>query len=1077
MSWRSSPVALVGRARELEIVALALDAAADGFGGALLLTGEPGIGKTRVAERAAVDAAAAGFVVAWGSGWPDPGPPALWPWDEVLAQLGCDPAELLGTGGDAAAQPFRRFPAVARAVAARSADTPVLLVLDDAHAFDTDALALARFVVRSLRVSRVLAVITARDDSAGEPERLLGELRRDATHIALGGLDTAALTSLLEGAGRPADHAAARSLAELTGGNPLLVQAALADAAGRSGVDAQVRHLLGNRLQPFVPDERGVLVALAVLGPAATDLRVAVVTNAPRATVADVRTRALATGLLRPGDAGTAPHFAHRLLQDALVHAHPVDELARLHARCAEALAAELPAPDLLARIAHHWCSAVAAGDDTLLTTAVDASRKAAAANRARGAPDSVASALRTAARLVDEQRGTVPAQLLVELGQAEFAAGRLRDSRRVFDRAVAAAIGGDPIVLAEAVLGLGGLSVFEHRGPDDVARFRSLLDLALARVPDGRADLRARLHVRAVADGVFAGHQSTAALDRAVGAVRRCGDPAAIAEALSLQHHVLLGVAHARRRRVLADELLGLAPRAGDPVHALMGQMWRTVDRFLDADPAAARALHELRQHADALRVRSVLYVVGLIDTMLLVRAGRLDTAEAEAARLFAEGVALGEADATGYYAGQLMQLRWLQDRTAEIVELARDALGAPTLQAGDEVYAAGFAAVAARAGGPAVEEARVELDRIASGGVDKIPMGSNWLVTMCCLAEAAEATGHVGMADAVHAALAPYADRTVIGSLGSLCLGPVRRVLGACARTAGRLDDALGYLEQAVDDAARVGNRPLVAICRGELGVALIERGEDQRGTALVDQAAGTLSSLGLRKRAYRLRADAEARRRDYTPTPAPEGPREHAVLRWTGSAWELAANGERALLRDAQGVRHLARLLRQPGVGIGADQLAGTSVGEARHDVIDAAARSAYLERLARLRADLDAADATGDVRRSAGAQRELDELLAHVQGQLGRGGRVRAFAGNRERARTAVQKAIRRTIANIGEQAPGLGEGLARSIRTGTVCAFEPGPGVPNRWAVHGPDGTPDTGPAALVDALDVGADRA
>jgi hypothetical protein len=1055
MSWRSSPVALVGRARELEVVARAREAAANGFGSALLLTGEPGIGKTSLAEEAAAGAVGAGFAVAWGSGWPDPGPPALWPWDAVLTQLGLDATELLGIGDHGGSQPFRRFPAVARAVAVRSADTPLLLVLDDVHAFDTDALALLRFLVRSLRMTRALAVVTAREgDGDPETQRLVAELRRDATHLEVGGLDEASLTSLLAGTGRPADQIAARSLAELTGGNPLLVQAALADA-GRPGVDAQVRRLLDNRLRPFAPDERDLVVAMAVLGPAATDLRVAAVTGAPRATVADVRTCALATGLLRAGEPGNAPQFAHRLFQDALVHEHPVDELARLHARCADALAGEPPAPDLLARIAHHWCAAVAAGDDALLTTAVDASRKAAAANRARGATDSVATTLRTAARLVEERRGTVPPRLLVELGQAEFAAGRLRESRRVFDQAVAAGMGGDPVVLAEAVLGLGGLSVFEHRRADDAARFRTLLELAMSTVPDDRADLRARLHVRAVADAVFAGRQTTAALDRAVGAVRRCGDPAAVAEALSLQHHALLGVAHARRRQALADELLGLAPRAGDPVHALMGQMWRTVDLVLAADPRAARALHELRQQSDALRVRSVLYVVGLIDTMLLMRTGRLEEAEAEAARLFDDGVALGEADAAGYYAGQLMQLRWLQDRAAEIVGLARDSLGSPTLQWGDEVYAAAFAAIAARAGGTAADEARLELDRIATAGVDTIPMGSNWLVTMFCLAEAADATADVELAEAVHTALAPYADRAVIGSLGSLCLGPVRRVLGMCARTAGRLDDAVGLLELAVDDAMRLGNRPMRAICQGELGLALIERGERDAGTALVDDGAGSLSTLGLQARADRLRADADARYRATTRTPPePTGQHSSAALRWTGSVWELTAGGERALLRDTQGVRRLARLLAQPGVAIGADELTGVGVVEVRHDVIDATARRAYLARVANLRADLDAADAAGDARRSARAQRELDELLASLQGQLGLGGRVRAFAGSRERARTAVQKTIRRTIANIAEQAPELGDGLGRSIHTGAVCAFDPVPGVPNRWAIHG-----------------------
>ena len=99
-----------------------------------------------------------------------------------------------------------------------------------------------------------------------------------------------------------------------------------------------------------------------------------------------------------------------------------------------------------------------------------------------------------------------------------------------------------------------------------------------------------------------------------------------------------------------------------------------------------------------------------------------------------------------------------------------------------------------------------------------------------------------------------------------------------------------------------------------------------------------------------------------------------------------------------------------------------------------------------------AELDAADAAGDADRAERAQAELDRLLAELTAATGLAGRSRTFADDRERARTAVQKAIRRAIARIGEQAPGLADQLTASVQTGLVCRFDPTAGLPARWDV-------------------------
>jgi eukaryotic-like serine/threonine-protein kinase len=74
----------VGCAGELAVLAADLDAAVAGRGRVVLLAGEPGIGKTRLAEELAARATARGALVLWGRCWEAEGAPAFWPWVQVV---------------------------------------------------------------------------------------------------------------------------------------------------------------------------------------------------------------------------------------------------------------------------------------------------------------------------------------------------------------------------------------------------------------------------------------------------------------------------------------------------------------------------------------------------------------------------------------------------------------------------------------------------------------------------------------------------------------------------------------------------------------------------------------------------------------------------------------------------------------------------------------------------------------------------------------------------------------------------------------------------------------------------------
>ena len=157
----------VGRERELAELAGALDAARAGRGGLYLLSGEPGIGKTRLGERCADVAAARGFAVLWGRCWESGGAPTYWPWVQVLrgAVRACNAPALLQAAGRIVAHlgqlvpelspglpasgwtpdlPLETpeqarvvlFDAVQTVLATLASERPLLVILDDLHAAD-----------------------------------------------------------------------------------------------------------------------------------------------------------------------------------------------------------------------------------------------------------------------------------------------------------------------------------------------------------------------------------------------------------------------------------------------------------------------------------------------------------------------------------------------------------------------------------------------------------------------------------------------------------------------------------------------------------------------------------------------------------------------------------------------------------------------------------------------------------------------------------------------------------------------------------------------------------------------------
>ena len=252
----------VGRDAELAALGVALADAADGRGGGLvLISGEPGIGKTALAGTFARRARGQGAQVAWGSAWEDSGAPPYWPWVQVLrsfernagaaalaeaagpgarllSQLVPSPGPPPGAGADGAGARLALFDAVTTTLDRASQAVPLVVVLDDLHAAGRASALLLRFVFEA-RLAKVLLIALYRDVEVrldDELSEVVSALEANATLITLGGLSREEIHVLLPGAGQGMLAAVERR----SEGNPLFIAQVARMLASGAGTVADV---------------------------------------------------------------------------------------------------------------------------------------------------------------------------------------------------------------------------------------------------------------------------------------------------------------------------------------------------------------------------------------------------------------------------------------------------------------------------------------------------------------------------------------------------------------------------------------------------------------------------------------------------------------------------------------------------------------------------------------------------------------------------------------------------------------------------------------------------------------------
>jgi DNA-binding SARP family transcriptional activator len=853
-SGAAAPAPFVGRDAELAVLGAAWDLAAGGARHVVVVTGEAGIGKTRLATEAARRVAAQGGLVLFGRCDEE----AIVPYQPIVEALdgyvAATPADELRAMDDAAWTELaavlpslhgtrkagggpdgraRLFDAVTTLVASAAADRPVLLVLDDLQWADDDTLLLVRHLLRRAGDAPVLVVAISRDHDVA-PSSVLGDvihaLDRDGwvRRLPLAGLEESDVRALVrQSVPTPGDHAAltGRLVAE-TAGNPFLVIEMLRTTldAADAPIPVGVQELVIARLGRLGDAAIDLLRAAAVAGASFELDLAAAAAGLDEVATLDALDAALGSGLVAE-ETAERYRFPHDIVRRSLVAQLSGARRRALHGRLAEAI--ESQRADRLHAytpiLAHHASSAAGPRGDG---RAVRWSRAAAAQAAERRALVEAVRLERQALAHVPADDGSQRAEVLTDLALALLAAGDPGGEPTLIEAAAVARRHGRFDLLARAALALADRT---GERPELRTDAGALVDAALESFrpadEDGRL-VHARLQARAVA---LAGSHGPRPADDALDVLRR-------------RLGALGGADRIDERIALANDLAVLADAAGDPASAVVAAHERAMAATLAGDDETAQAcLRVIEEAAAKTDDRVAAALVAEHEAAKAAMTGHFDDAVvAVEAAVQAHGLVDGPDAAAVVARRHRAVLAWM--------------LGSPAALPADPGPAEGPAAAADAAlehlvRGDSDRARLVARDLVA--GVQPLPTGDELLHALGVLALVVADLREAALVDPVRALLAPHADLTC--GIGYRTFAGVAAFhLGRLAAVTGDWADAERHMLAALRRFSALQARPWVAFTQRVLADVLEARGRpsDREWLAnLRGESGWTTTTLDLR------------------------------------------------------------------------------------------------------------------------------------------------------------------------------------------------------------------------------------
>lgn len=1094
---------VIGRDRELAELAAGLEGAGAAHGGLFMLVGPAGVGKTTLVREFARRAREVAARVAWGSCWEGAGAPAFWPWIQVLRAYVADSVGPASAGGEAGAQEllarledapppaagtdggerFALFDAVARFLARASRDRPAVIVLEDLHAADQPSLLMLEFAARELLSDPVMLIGTFRDrdprTSRGTAE-LLSRLAAFGQRLPVAGFTIEESRTFI---GEFIDDPAERlvdAAHRVTEGNPFFINELVRVIAAEGGADAwqggeediplpdAVRAAIRRRLELLSDETREVLAYAAVLGRQFTLASLQRVAGERAGAVRPALEEALETGVVvvSPRPAGRLA-FAHALIRETLVSELPPLRRLELHNAVGEALESHYaadPGPHVAELAFHFITAAPVAGVGKATSYATRAGDRAMRSL----AFEEAAVHYERALDVLELEPATDPAQrtdLLLASGAALRRSGDAAAARRTFlEAADAARASGDPRRLASAALGygagLGGYGFVEEADPQLI----TLLEEALATLPEADDVLRVRVLSRLASELYFTAQteRRERLTQEALDVAQRLGEPRALLTALYSRHWATLGPDDPEGRLGVGRRIARIAAEIDDPEmqfrghHVMLAAQLEIgeMNGVAQAVEACARLAERLKQPTYRWQVCALRAMMRLLDGDFR-GGGELARQALEAGRR--ASLPMAQVD----FGAQALEEHWGLGDLASIEPAVRHFADHYTWA---PAWRAALAFVHAELEDR--DAAREHVEPLAARGFDDVPRDGNWLMTLALAAVAVAQVEDRDAAQRLYALLTPYAGRHATVAAGAASAGAIDGFLGLLAAVVDGPPAAVPHLEAAVRINLATGNRPWAARMGLELARCLAAEGPhaaDSAATAAADGRclAESLEMSWLVERFDRLGSPARPRTAEPAPTASPA---VRATMTCDGEYWTIDGPATTLRLRDAVGLGYLATLLQHPDVefhaldlatGSGASPSAAAAGAAAGADApaLDPHAKAAYRDRIVQLRAEADEAERFNDPERAERAREELAFVGRELAAAVGLGGRDRPTGSASERARLNVTRALRSVIRKVADADPETGEYLMANVRTGTFCSYSPPARAPIAWDVR------------------------
>jgi DNA-binding CsgD family transcriptional regulator/tetratricopeptide (TPR) repeat protein len=948
----------VGRETEWSELAAAWQRAVEGERRIVLIGGEAGAGKTRLAFEFARRCAEQGAAVVLGVCDAELGLPSQ-PWVQVLEQLiRALPVEVMQGFGDEISEisalvpefdrfasetrrsrtvdpqteQYRLFQAVASFLAAVAAVRPMVVIADDLHWADSQTLALLRHIARSAEPARLLIIGTFRDtdDEITDPlASCLADLRRvDAVgRLRLAGLDRAHITRFLaELIGHELDEgllALSRALADRSGGNAFYVSElwrhvvsngtvvcvngtwVVHDGKGAiGGVPDSVREVVTHRLDRLSPAARSLIEVAAISGLRVEFPVLVHATGLAKDDVGSILDELLRSKFLVEIEGAGLPsfEFAHSIVRETVERTVTSTSRARVHRSLGLALEVvyQTDRRPVLADLARHFVAAARLGTEE---KALQYCRLAAAQAVRSGAHDAACVHLSLARELaVADSEEAI--EVLLDLGTANSRAGDIGQSVEILASAFDAARRTGRVEQAgRAALGLGesyALSGAQSEAPVEVTRAA----LALFEPDDSPTRLRLQASLaRALALAGGQGDEARRAADEAVAAARLHGDDELVLNALLCRNHTV------------QHDALACFNNAAEAceISASLGDAWsycyarHTLARALlffgrvEESAAVARDLAVVTKRERFVRFG---HYAANHEVLLALIAGRFGEAERLANEVHEFGLANGIESADGVYGVHMYAIRREQGRLREVASVVRLVAADDS---GEPMWRPGLVALYADIG--MFDQARQQFADLALNQFAVIPRDSMWPSCLTFLAEACITLGDVDRAGMLYEELKPFAGLTLMAAF-TVNFGPAERLMGGLAALLGDRVAAERHFRAALDLAERSGSPVWRAHVQADWVAVLGDR------DGMLAAAHTTAVALGMIGLAERTVPGSRPVNRPEPTYPLGLSTREVGVLRLIATGCSNREIGEQLFISQNTVANHVRSILQKTG-----------------------------------------------------------------------------------------------------------------------------------------------------------------